>query len=552
MLIEIIIIILVIGLAAALSRLYVLSERLDKLEKAFWKTKEHIAENNKGNTVSDNPVTAQQQVLPNTYKSALQPPVNIPEALRVEPPAGYWNRPKAEPEQPKGKSKSRIFIEDNFLTIIGVVTFVLGVGYFVKYAIDKNWISETFRVFIGIAVGGILLGVAHRFKEHYRIFSSILVSGSISIFYISITLAFREYHLMGQQFSFGMLTLITVLAIAMSLWYNRQELMVFSVVGGFLAPLMVSTGESNYAFLFSYLVLLNTASLYVFYKREWPVLPYISFVLTTAYLLGWYFNNNEHIFTVLSLVVILYLQFIVFALIKLYTKNELTAGQLILLITNQLLFCLLLINVYNGYEFYVCLLFVIPNALLLLIFKKKNQLLVNTLYALIAGLITLAIPYQITESSVSVAWLVFASVLLFLFEKSKNKIFFYTYCAVAVCSVLALLQVWIVTYVFLSYPWKLGGNAFINGILFSALMGFNLYRLKKLKEDVISAKYLVKNTISNLFCIQTFFMLIILYLVMVTELSMYSIKMLDESFKGIPLLFTLFYLILPVAAHKWL
>ncbi len=548
MLIEIVIIVLVAGLAIALSKLYVVSERLEKLERAFWETKEHLSENNK-KTLSD-PVAEKktEEPLPAVYKNALQPPVNIPETLRIQSPTGYGNQSKTEAKQPKGKSKSRIFIEDNFLTIIGVVTFVLGIGYFVKYAIDKNWISETFRVFIGIMVGIILLGIAHRFKKQYRIFSSILVSGGISIFYVSITLAFQEYHLMGQQASFGMLTLITVLAIAMSLWYDRQELMVFSVVGGFLAPLMVSTGESNYVFLFSYLVLLNTASLYVFYKKEWYILPYISFILSTVYLLAWYFDDAKHVITVLYLVVVLYLQFIVFALIKLHTENEFKVGQLVLLLVNQFFFCLLLISIYDGYEFYICLLFVLPNVLLLLIFKNKNQLLVHTLYAFVMGLVTLAVPYQVTESSVSVCWLVFASILLFVFEKSQNKIFFYGYCAIAFCSILSLLQMWIVTYVFLSHPWKLGNTVFINGVIFSVLMGFNLYRLKQLKGGMRN----VKNIMNRLFYTQTFFTLLILYMVTVTELSMYSIKMLEESFKGIPLLFTLCYFTLPVAAYKWL
>ena len=67
------------------------------------------------------------------------------------------------------------FVKDNFLTIFGIVTLVLGIGYFVKYAIDQNWINETFRVAIGLVVGLAIIGTAHKIRKNYEIFSSILI-----------------------------------------------------------------------------------------------------------------------------------------------------------------------------------------------------------------------------------------------------------------------------------------------------------------------------------------------------------------------------------------
>lgn len=65
------------------------------------------------------------------------------------------------PEQ-EGKDWMNIifeFLKQNALTIIGIFTLVLGIGYFVKYAIDKNWIGETLRVGIGFFLGSVLLTV---------------------------------------------------------------------------------------------------------------------------------------------------------------------------------------------------------------------------------------------------------------------------------------------------------------------------------------------------------------------------------------------------------
>jgi len=66
------------------------------------------------------------------------------------------------------------FLKQNALTIIGIFTLVLGIGYFVKYAIDKNWIGETPRVGIGIATGAIIMTVGHFLRKNYNVFVSIL------------------------------------------------------------------------------------------------------------------------------------------------------------------------------------------------------------------------------------------------------------------------------------------------------------------------------------------------------------------------------------------
>ena len=44
----------------------------------------------------------------------------------------------------------------NTLSKIGIVTFVLGIAFFVKYAIDQNWINEIGRVGIGVLTGAII------------------------------------------------------------------------------------------------------------------------------------------------------------------------------------------------------------------------------------------------------------------------------------------------------------------------------------------------------------------------------------------------------------
>ena len=74
------------------------------------------------------------------------------------------------------------FIGENLFGKIGILIFVIGVGFFVKYAIDKNWINETFRTVLGFLTGAVLLVVAERLQKKYRTFSSLLAGGAFAVF----------------------------------------------------------------------------------------------------------------------------------------------------------------------------------------------------------------------------------------------------------------------------------------------------------------------------------------------------------------------------------
>ena len=54
------------------------------------------------------------------------------------------------------------YIGENLFGKIGILIFIIGIGFFVKYAIDQNWINETARALMGYAVGVGMLVLAER------------------------------------------------------------------------------------------------------------------------------------------------------------------------------------------------------------------------------------------------------------------------------------------------------------------------------------------------------------------------------------------------------
>ncbi|HXO77256.1 MAG TPA: DUF2339 domain-containing protein, partial [Puia sp.] len=179
------------------------------------------------------------------------------------------------------------FIGENLISKIGIAILVLAIGFFVKYAIDNDWIGPIGRVGIGVLCGGILIGLAHWLRKSYTAFSSVLVGGGLAVLYFSIALAYHQYQLFGQTTAFIIMLVITVFSVLLSLLYDRQELAIIALVGGFVTPFLVSNGSGNYRVLFSYLLILNAGLLVIAYNKAWRLLNILAFCFTVILFATW-------------------------------------------------------------------------------------------------------------------------------------------------------------------------------------------------------------------------------------------------------------------------
>ena len=180
------------------------------------------------------------------------------------------------------------FIGENLINKIGILILVLGISFFVKYAIDKDWINEPARVGIGILAGAIVMFVAHKLKANYKAFSSVFVAGAVGIFYLTIGIAFHDYQLFSQTMAFIIMVVITAFSAFVSVSYDRKELAVLTLIGGFAVPFMVSTGSGNYTVLFSYLIILNLGILTIAYFKKWNLVTILAFIFTCCIYSAWF------------------------------------------------------------------------------------------------------------------------------------------------------------------------------------------------------------------------------------------------------------------------
>ncbi|WP_312343485.1 DUF2339 domain-containing protein [Chryseobacterium binzhouense] len=319
------------------------------------------------------------------------------------------------------------FIKQNILTIIGIFTLVLGIGYFVKYAIDKNWVGENSRTAIGFVSGVVLMIAAHFIRKKYTIFASIITGGGIAVLYFTTTIAFREYHLFLQNTAFIITCFITILSIVLSYRYHSETLIIFSLFGGFLAPLMISTGQSNYIFLFTYLTLLNAGMLIMVYLKNWKSVGWIAFFFTAVYLYFWTANQPD----IKSIIfyIITYIIFYAFALQNYFKSKKLTVSDIAMLIFINFSSIIGLVYLFNTLNYSPLSIFPLSFAVInfYFVFKEFKNIKPDRNYSIFSGiaisLFTIAIALEFKTHIITSVWAVEASLLLFIWRKTDHRIF---------------------------------------------------------------------------------------------------------------------------------
>ncbi|MBF0317770.1 MAG: DUF2339 domain-containing protein [Nitrospirae bacterium] len=234
-------------------------------------------------------------VTPPSSEEEREPP---PELYPEPPPKDHdISSPKLPPKErlkwslPDFKKPEMDFelkFGQKWLLTIGIVTIVFGVAYFLKYSFDRGWVGPAGRVALSYlwAISFLVGGELFR-RKGLEIFGLYVIGGGIAVLYFSTFAAFSIYHLFDQVVAFGIMVLITAFATVSALRYDSKWLAVLGLIGGFLTPLLLSTGTDNQIALMTYMTALNLALLMVALYKKWDLLNYLGFVLTYILFTAW-------------------------------------------------------------------------------------------------------------------------------------------------------------------------------------------------------------------------------------------------------------------------
>ena len=195
-----------------------------------------------------------------------------------------WVAPPIEPSLPDRLLKALIgwFTEGNLPVKLGVMVLFAGVAAALKYAADQGYFTvsiEARLIAIALAaIGGLWFGFRQR--ELRPAFGLSLQGGALGVLLLVVFAAFRYYGLLPATLALGLVVLLVAGSAILALLQNAAVLAWLGFLGGYLAPVLISTGSGNAVALFSYYAVLNAAVFAVAWRRDWHALNMLGFVFT--------------------------------------------------------------------------------------------------------------------------------------------------------------------------------------------------------------------------------------------------------------------------------
>ncbi|MCI5149772.1 MAG: DUF2339 domain-containing protein, partial [Candidatus Electrothrix sp. MAN1_4] len=155
-----------------------------------------------------------------------------------------------------------------------------GVAFLLKYAAERNMLPIEFRL-LGVALGGIaMLLFGWRQRLQRTGFALLMQGGGIGLLFLDVFGAAKLYELLPMGLAFVLMVGLVCTSAALALLQDAKSLALFGAIGGFLAPVLLSTGSGNHVALFSYYALLNTGILIIAWFKAWRILNLLGFVFT--------------------------------------------------------------------------------------------------------------------------------------------------------------------------------------------------------------------------------------------------------------------------------
>jgi uncharacterized membrane protein len=172
------------------------------------------------------------------------------------------------------------FTTGNVVVKVGAIVLFFGIGFFLKYAVEHNKFPIELRLVSSAIAALVLLVIGWRLRTQRQDYALVLQGAGVGILYLTVFAAAKLYGLLPLALAFGVMISIVALSGLLAVLQNAKALAIFGAAGGFLAPILVSTGAGNHVMLFSYYALLNAGILGIALFRAWRGLNVLGFLFT--------------------------------------------------------------------------------------------------------------------------------------------------------------------------------------------------------------------------------------------------------------------------------
>lgn len=239
------------------------------------------------------PVRHDRPILSPALPSLEKPPFSISTTSPNEPPP-VSEKNSASPFLPSGFLKPinlEQFLGVKLFAWLGGLALFLGVVFFVKYAFDQNLIPPAVRTAmgfltgLGLTVGGLWL---HRGRKYEVMSRTLCATGMLVLYGVTFAAhALYKFPFFSAVPTFLLMALITAVSFVLAVRLKALEVAILGMLGGFLAPILCSTGQDNPLALFTSTALLDIGLLAVARKCRWPFLATFAAIGTLLTQFGW-------------------------------------------------------------------------------------------------------------------------------------------------------------------------------------------------------------------------------------------------------------------------
>jgi uncharacterized membrane protein len=200
------------------------------------------------------------------------------------PPADSRTAPTA-PATPSAVERAAAAVRafllgGNTVARAGILVLLVGVTLLLKYAAEHALFPIELRMASAGLIGLALVVIGLRQRTARPGFARTLQGGGIAAMYLVVFFSFRTYALLPASLAFALLVALAASSAVLAVVQDAMALVIIGQIGGFLAPILASSGGGSHVALFSYYLVLNGAVFGIALFRAWRPLNLIGFVFT--------------------------------------------------------------------------------------------------------------------------------------------------------------------------------------------------------------------------------------------------------------------------------
>lgn len=246
--------------------------------------------------------------------------------------------PSAIKTKPAQKFSLENFIGLRLINFIGIIVLVIGLSIGVKYAIDRNLISEIMRISLAYFAGIILFVLSLRLRKNYAVFSAVLFSGGMASLYFTTYAAYVYYNMFSFGVAYIIMVVLTIYTVYEAIRYSRQEIALLGLVGAYGIPFLISKNADRADLFFLYISLINLGVVYLSIKKSWKTVAIVAQTITWILFIGWAAMRHDpkFKFTATAFMFFFFLIFLLAVLsVKFFQKHSLKTIDAYQLLANS-------------------------------------------------------------------------------------------------------------------------------------------------------------------------------------------------------------------------